>query len=241
MLILFSKYCPEITLRTGFDVQTTFLLTIFRLYKIPFTHECVQKDFSPTQTLPCIMINEALYGFEDCLEVLEKEFNTEKNLSVSQKSMQTSLLALLDGPIKQALDYELYYDEAIYQQFTRNQLAWVHPFPISYLLPLMERNDKIEELLAHHPVLNSQIIYSSASHAVSCILNYLESVADSPGKLKKSFVFGSNPSILDAALYAYSHVCVRLLEKCDHSRLSKLMKGLVHVHSSLEEDRLRKS
>jgi hypothetical protein len=172
----------------------------------------------------------------------------EKYLSSSQKSMKTTLMALLEGPVKFAIEYELFYDEAIYQQFTRNYLAWVHPFPISFFLPIMERNEKIEELLAHHPVLNSQIIYSSVSHALSCISNYLQSLddleSDTKSKVGNSsrFVFGSNPSILDAALYAYIHICVHLLSKCERSRLSKLMRGkerLLQFYSFLEV-RMRK-
>ena len=123
-------------------------------------------------------------------------------------------MALLEGPIQDALNYELYYDENIYHQVTKRSLSWSHPFPLSFIIPLLERNEVIESLLASYPVLNSTSIYSASSNAINLLSNFLDG---------GNYIFGKKPSSIDAALYSFLHVVNHLLSKFD-SRLYKLCK-----------------
>lgn len=209
-LVLYSTLPPDSTIKVGFDVDTICLISLLRLFGLKFTHEVAQKDFSPTGRLPCIRVNEMLYGFDDCLPIVLKELKLPTPVSPT-----LALSSILEGPLQRAIDYELYYDENVYQKITQAQLAANHPFPLGLLIPIMERQQVIVRLLAFNPVLNAQSIYNLAFNGLSVFTDYL---GDKP------FLLGDSPSYLDARLFSYLHICYCLLSKMD-TRLYKMLKG----------------
>lgn len=151
------------------------------------------QSFSPTERLPCLLLNGQLYGGSSIYERLSSEFGLEGHLSTKQRAESHALESLIKSKILFGIDYEIWYENERFRDSTVNNRGAMYAWPLNHIIPRMERSTKMNEMLAIQPVLRSDFIYKEVAAAFESL-----SVILGDG----NYFFGDQPSVLDSSLFA---------------------------------------
>jgi metaxin len=121
----------------------------------------------------------------------------DRGLSATQRAEATAFTALLEGKLQPALVYSTWCEDEAFAQHTRGAVAAALPFPLSQLVPRLQRR-AVQQYFAAR---SSDDVYQGAADALDALALRLET-GGSGSKGGGGFFFGSRPSTIDALLYA---------------------------------------
>ncbi|KAJ3261390.1 hypothetical protein HK103_005998 [Boothiomyces macroporosus] len=186
-------------------IQTTLIFSHF-----PFSlSEIHEHNFSPSGKLPCLLVDGKVYAGRDIIiQAAQRGLDIDSFLSPTQKSSMNAFKSQVESKIGFCLDLELWYDSH-FNSITLLQRGISYPWPLNLIIPRLERNQKIKEMMASRP------IYGQAQICLDGL----------------SLLLGDQqPTTLDAVVFAYIHIILSLLSKS--STDSKLRKFVLQ-HDNL--------
>ncbi|KAJ3276195.1 hypothetical protein HDV01_005643 [Terramyces sp. JEL0728] len=203
-------------LSTCMEVECLKIQTALIFSHFPFSlNEIHEHNFSPSGKLPCLMVDGKVYAGRDVIQqASQRGLDIDSFLSPTQKSSMNAFKSQVETKLGFCLDLELWYDTH-FNSITLFQRGISYPWPLNLIIPRFERNQKIKEMMAVKP------IYGQAQ---VCLDGLSLLLGD------QQYFYGSRPTTLDAAVFAYIHIILSLMSKSSSD--SKLRK-LVLQHDNL--------
>lgn len=149
-------YPQSTKLSTCVDVDCLHIQTLLLFCELPFTLiEHSEPNFSPSHRLPCLYVKSNIYAGDDIAKyALEKGLNIDSELG-ENTSVCMAFSTFVQSKLKFALEYELWYVPQHFNKITSAFRGSNYCWPLNYFIPQRERNEKIKELLAQQPVLQT--------------------------------------------------------------------------------------
>ncbi|KAJ8323515.1 Metaxin-2 [Batrachochytrium dendrobatidis] len=200
---------------TSQDYQCLKYQTYLKFAKYPHTiKEHTEHSFSPSGKLPALLTSSGrlLSGCEIISEVKSKN-GLESNASAEDKAKMNAFDSLIESHLSFGLDYELWYESSHFENIIAPIIGAYYPWPLNFILPRIQRSQKIAWMLSRKPVLKAEEIYGETNQA----LGNLELVLENG-----PYLFGATPTLVDASLFAYLHIVMTMLKHSSmESQLTK--------------------
>ncbi|KAF9971875.1 metaxin 1 [Actinomortierella ambigua] len=190
----------------SFDVDSLVWITYLKFNKIDFDIKYVtEPTMSPSGKLPFLALPSGELithsGFEQWVQ--ENRPSEPCKLSLQEAADAAAYSTLVETKILAALNYTLWFEMAHFKTTTRQRYFGHHNKYLGILLSYLRKSDIVQRMLLVKPQVDRELIFEEASAA-------LEALSVALGDKSEGYFFGKEPSSLDAILFAYLHVILRL-------------------------------
>ncbi|KAJ3356057.1 metaxin 1 [Entophlyctis luteolus] len=185
---------------TSLDVQCLRAQTLLAISGFPHeVRECIENDQSPTGQLPYLLTTngKVLAGQEIVDEVFNAVPEFAGQLSKDDLADSTAFSVLAETKLHFGLVYDFWFNPQNSQKVAFKQYATGLTWPLNLLVPRLKRLEQIDWMLTQRMTIDKDEILSDVKTALAAFSAQLD---------KKQYLFGSKPSVADAALFAYLHV-----------------------------------
>jgi len=215
----------------SFDVKCLEMQTFCQLSNIDFVvNACNNPSVSPNQKLPMVLIeNVCSTDTRDTFRKLANQYNDiDKNLSSLQKIEAIALQSLLNEQFYWAILFNWWNEEENFEKITLRLYSSSLPFPANYFVRARMRSN-IQTHLKAIDFSESKIVYRNAEEVC-------EAMSVKLGNNK--YLFGENPSFVDATLFSMMAIALYApMPKCDlrvavakHPNLVAYVKNILATH-----------
>ncbi|KAG0231157.1 metaxin 1 [Actinomortierella wolfii] len=197
----------EIQQQDSFDVDSLIWIAYLKFNKIDFDIKYVtEPTMSPSGKLPFLALPSGELithsGFEQWVQ--ENNQSKAQKLNLQEAAEATAFSTMVETKILAALNYTLWFELAHFKSTTRQRYFGHHNKYLGILLSYLRKSEVVQKMLLVKPQVDRELIFEEASAA-------LEALSVALGDKKEGYFFGkSEPSSLDAILFAYLHVILRL-------------------------------
>ncbi len=110
--------------------------------------------------MPCLYYQDHIYTSHEAIQLITSTKGLMINSFLNQSQLVTcnAFISLVESKLNFALDYELFYDSKTFKNLVLPLRGEVYPWPLNYIIPWQERNQKIAEMLAKNHINTQQVI-----------------------------------------------------------------------------------
>eukprot|EP00842_Homolaphlyctis_polyrhiza_P000487 jgi/Hompol1/1439/HPOL_004351-RA len=189
-----------------------------------YPHKVVEHhehNFSPSGRLPALRTADGrLLGSNEIYAEVKSKGHPESSLSKDDAARLEAFLSLIESRLGFAMEYEFWYTEH-FENVTAPFVGSAYPWPLSFVIPRIERSSRVSWMLSKKPVLKTEEIRAEASRT-------LKDLSQALGN--NQYFFESTPTIVDATLFAHLHTIMSMLKQ---SISDSQLRSLILEHDNL--------
>jgi len=204
------KVWPSQWEMASIDPSCIALLAYTSFTKAPVTlHECLPSE-TKSKSLPEFETDELLFsGFDQLVLYLsEQGYDADSDLSSKQKADKCAFMAYIEQKLKPAITYTMWLDNENFNKVTRPAYSRLFGFPRSFWA-VGKMRDTCQDYIMQGQYLTSEDQINEKKRP--CYIAARECMTLLDGQLgKKEFFFGDKPTSIDALLYGYLSVLLKV-------------------------------
>ncbi|ORZ14894.1 hypothetical protein BCR41DRAFT_306450, partial [Lobosporangium transversale] len=190
-----------------------------------------EPSMSPTGKLPFLALPNGLYvtseGFEKWIQENKNQENSNK-LSHHEAAEAVAFISLAESKIHPALLYTLWFESSHFCTTTRQHYFGHYSWILATLLAYLGKSGVAHSMLLTRAQIDRELIFDEAAAAIEALSVQLGSDSE--------YFFGkSEPSSLDAIIFAYLHVILTLprIRNAKDGGQSDELSRIVRKHENL--------
>jgi len=184
------------------DFDCLLVQTFFKFSKFQYeVRDCNTPTMSPNESLPFLRLeDDSMLVQEDLFAHVRKLHGSrDSSLSAQQQADSLAFKQLILSKLKTALLFDLWLDPDNFEYCERKYIGNDYDFLLNYLIPWRERSKITSSILLRMPTIDKLQVLEEAEAAIKALSEKLGNQA---------FLFGDEPTEVDAYLYAYLQIAL---------------------------------